>query len=250
MACLRAALLCTVSLRCAVTLSLPPRSLLCAAARQCAAAGVAAVTLAQASPARALSEADDALWPVLSAAATLDALSVDDPSCAREALLAPPFTDASLPKVGGNVPRYVAPFTDFTPLFSDRLFANNYVRPLPTVGNVLRRQINAFEAGLRFEGPKAGDRDAFEEMAAQRATMTAAASLDYLDLLRNDWLDAVQSLELELDPGDGTGAGALDPPAARAALATARKAARAYLAAAAPNAAPSPVAALCAAAPP
>ena len=68
-----------------------------------------------------------------------------------------------------------------------------------------------------------------------------------MDLLRNEWLDAVQSLESELDP---TEAADYDPPAARAALAEARKRGRAWLDAAMPGGLPAargaPVA-LCAA---
>ena len=41
-----------------------------------------------------------------------------------------------------------------------------------------------------------------------RAKQNAALSLDYLDLLRNDWLDAVQDLESELDDGDARAAAA------------------------------------------
>ena len=47
---------------------------------------------------------------VLQAAATLDALSLSDRACAQKVLSGAPFTDASLPKKGGNVPPSEVPF--------------------------------------------------------------------------------------------------------------------------------------------
>ena len=178
---------------------------------------------------------DAARADVATAVQILDALSLTDRGCARDVLRGLPFTDAALPKVGGNVPR------------SARLFKGNYERPLPTVGNALRRSINAVEADMTFEvtAPARGGRQttavAGEDLYVERARSNAIASLDYLDLLRNDVLDAVQLLESELD--DGGEAGAFDEPAAAAALKSSRTAAKAWLSAArqpapAPGAAP------------
>ena len=192
--------------------------------------GCAVASLAASLPAAAVPAPDPAAArvDVLSAAATLESLSLSNRGCARSVLRGAPFTDESLPKVGGNVPKSAA------------LFRGNYERPLPTVGNALRRSINAVEASMTFEvrAPARGGRETaavaggVDALYAERASQNAVATLDYLDLLRNDWLDAVQLLEAELDDG-GDGA-AYDATAARNALASSKQAARAWIAAARP----------------
>ena len=172
---------------------------------------------------------------VLQAAATLDALSLADRACAQKVLSTAPFTDASLPTKGGNVPRSEVPFIPGL-YYPKSLFAANYERPLPTIGNALRKNMDAAGRELQFAKPKATmDDDVF----VKRAKTEAALSMDYLDLLRNEWLDAVQQLESDLDDVG------YDSKTATADLDAARRGGRKWLEAARAPAAPS-VGALCA----
>ena len=172
---------------------------------------------------------------VLRAAATLDALSLSDRACAQKALSSAPFTDASLPTKGGNVPPSEVPFIPGL-YYPKSLFAANYERPLPTIGNALRKNMDAAGRELQFAKPKATmDEDVF----VKRAKTEAALSMDYLDLLRNEWLDAVQQLESDLD------AEGFDAKAASNDLDAARRGAKKWLDAARAPAAPS-LGALCA----
>ena len=172
---------------------------------------------------------------VLHAAATLDALSLSDRACAQKVLSGAPFTDASLPTKGGNVPPSEVPFIPGL-YYPKSLFAANYERPLPTIGNALRRNMDAAGRELQFAKPKATmDDDVF----VKRAKTEAALSMDYLDLLRNEWLDAVQQLESDLD------AEGFDAKGASGDLDAARRGGRKWLEAARAPAAPS-VGALCA----
>ena len=165
---------------------------------------------------------------VLQAAATLDALSLSDRACAQKALSTAPFTDASLPTKGGNVPRSEVPFIPGL-YYPKSLFAANYERPLPTIGNALRKNMDAAGRELQFAKPKATmDDDVF----VKRAKTEAALSMDYLDLLRNEWLDAVQQLESDLD------AEGFDAKAASNDLDAARRGAKKWLEAARAPAAP------------
>ena len=172
---------------------------------------------------------------VLTAAATLDALSLSDRACAQKVLSTAPFTDASLPTKGGNVPPSEVPFIPGL-YYPKSLFAANYERPLPTIGNALRKNMDAAGRELQFAKPKATmDDDVF----VKRAKTEAALSMDYLDLLRNEWLDAVQQLESDLD------AEGFDAKTAAGDLDAARRGARKWLEAArAPT--PPTVGALCA----
>jgi len=191
-------------------------------------AAAAALSLPNAACAKPL---DD----VLQAAATLDALSLSDRACAQKALSSAPFTDASLPTKGGNVPPSEVPFIPGL-YYPKSLFAANYERPLPTIGNALRRNMDAAGRELQFAKPKATmDEDVF----VKRAKTEAALSMDYLDLLRNEWLDAVQQLESDLD------AEGFDAKAASNDLDAARRGAKKWLDAARAPAAPS-LGALCA----
>ena len=159
---------------------------------------------------------------VLTAAATLDALSLADRACAQKVLSTAPFTDASLPTKGGNVPRSEVPFIPGL-YYPKSLFAANYERPLPTIGNALRRNMDAAGRELQFAKPKATmDDDVF----VKRAKTEAALSMDFLDLLRNEWLDAVQQLESDLD------AEGFDARTAAGDLDAARRGARKWLEAA------------------
>ena len=172
---------------------------------------------------------------VLSAAATLDALSLADRACAQKVLSTAPFTDASLPTKGGNVPRSEVPFIPGL-YYPKSLFAANYERPLPTIGNALRKNMDAAGRELQFAKPKATmDEDVF----VKRAKTEAALSMDYLDLLRNEWLDAVQQLESDLD------AEGFDAKVASGDLDAARRGAKKWLEAARAPTAPA-VGALCA----
>jgi len=154
--------------------------------------GAVAATAALSQPSAAFSAPLD---DVLQAAATLDALSLSDRACAQKVLSGAPFTDVSLPKKGGNVPPSEVPFIPGL-YYPKSLFAANYERPLPTIGNALRRNMDAAGRELQFAKPKATmDDDVF----VKRAKTEAALSMDYLDLLRNEWLDAVQQLESDLD---------------------------------------------------
>ena len=172
---------------------------------------------------------------VLTAAATLDALSLSDRACAQTVLSGAPFTDASLPTKGGNVPPSEVPFIPGL-YYPKSLFAANYERPLPTIGNALRKNMDAAGRELQFAKPKATmDDDVF----VKRAKTEAALSMDYLDLLRNEWLDAVQQLESDLDDVG------YDSKSAAADLDAARRGAKKWLEAARAPAAPS-VGALCA----
>ena len=172
---------------------------------------------------------------VLTAAATLDALSLSDRACAQTVLSTAPFTDASLPTKGGNVPPSEVPFIPGL-YYPKSLFAANYERPLPTIGNALRKNMDAAGRELQFAKPKATmDDDVF----VKRAKTEAALSMDYLDLLRNEWLDAVQQLESDLDDVG------YDSKTAAADLDVARRGAKKWLEAARAPAAPS-VGALCA----
>ena len=174
------------------------------------------------------------LEDVLSAAATLDALSLADRACAQKVLSTAPFTDASLPTKGGNVPRSEVPFIPGL-YYPKSLFAANYERPLPTIGNALRKNMDAAGRELQFAKPKATmDDDVF----VKRAKTEAALSMDYLDLLRNEWLDAVQQLESDLD------AEGFDAKVASGDLDAARRGGRKWLEAARAPAAPA-VGALC-----
>ena len=105
-----------------------------------------------------------ALDDVLTAAATLDALSLADRACAQKVLSTAPFTDASLPTKGGNVPRSEVPFIPGL-YYPKSLFAANYERPLPTIGNALRKNMDAAGRELQFAKPK-----------ARRWTMTCSSS--------------------------------------------------------------------------
>ena len=174
---------------------------------------------------------------VLQAAATLDALSLSDRACAQKALSTAPFTDASLPTKGGNVPPSEVPFIPGL-YYPKSLFAANYERPLPTIGNALRKNMDAAGRELQFAKPKATMDD--DDVFVKRAKTEAALSMDYLDLLRNGWLDAVQQLESDLDD-EG-----YDSKTAAADLDAARRGAKKWLEAArAPAAAPA-VGTLCA----
>ena len=173
---------------------------------------------------------------VLTAAATLDALSLSDRACAQKALSSAPFTDASLPTKGGNVPRSEVPFIPGL-YYPKSLFAANYERPLPTIGNALRKNMDAAGRELQFAKPKATTMD--DDVFVKRAKTEAALSMDYLDLLRNEWLDAVQQLESDLD------AEGFDAKAASNDLDAARRGAKKWLDAARAPAAPS-LGALCA----
>ena len=194
--------------------------------------GAVAATAALSQPSAAFSAPLD---DVLQAAATLDALSLSDRACAQKALSSAPFTDVSLPKKGGNVPPSEVPFIPGL-YYPKSLFAANYERPLPTIGNALRRNMDAAGRELQFAKPKATmDDDVF----VKRAKTEAALSMDYLDLLRNEWLDAVQQLESDLD------AEGFDAKTAAGDLDAARRGARKWLEAArAPT--PPTVGALCA----
>ena len=131
-------------------------------------------------------------------------------SLASGVLLGVSFTDATLPRVGGNVPKSAA------------LFRGNYVRPLPLVGNALRASVDAYEKTRRYS--RVGkDEAAFYE----RAQSNIVADLDMLDLLRNSWLDALQDLEQELDDALQDPLTA-DPDAQRAGLDAARVAGHKY----------------------
>ena len=174
---------------------------------------------------------------VLRAAATLDALSLSDRACAQKALSSAPFTDASLPTKGGNVPPSEVPFIPGL-YYPKSLFAANYERPLPTIGNALRRNMDAAGRELQFAKPKATMDDG-DDVFVKRAKTEAALSMDYLDLLRNEWLDAVQQLESDLD------AEGFDAKAASNDLDAARRGAKKWLDAARAPAAPS-LGALCA----
>ena len=176
------------------------------------------------------------LEDVLSAAATLDALSLADRACAQKVLSTAPFTDASLPTKGGNVPRSEVPFIPGL-YYPKSLFAANYERPLPTIGNALRKNMDAAGRELQFAKPKATTMD--EDVFVKRAKTEAALSMDYLDLLRNEWLDAVQQLESDLD------AEGFDAKAASNDLDAARRGAKKWLETARAPAAPS-LGALCA----
>ena len=173
---------------------------------------------------------------VLTAAATLDALSLSDRACAQKALSTAPFTDASLPTKGGNVPRSEVPFIPGL-YYPKSLFASNYERPLPTIGNALRKNMDEAGRELQFAKPKATMDD--DDVFVKRAKTEAALSMDYLDLLRNEWLDAVQQLESDLD------AEGFDAKAASNDLDAARRGAKKWLEAARAPAAPS-LGALCA----
>ena len=200
------------------------------AARRALGAIVATAALVQPSAAFS-SPLDD----VLTAAATLDALSLSDRACAQKALSSAPFTDASLPTKGGNVPPSEVPFIPGL-YYPKSLFAANYERPLPTIGNALRKNMDAAGRELQFAKPKATmDDDVF----VKRAKTEAALSMDYLDLLRNEWLDAVQQLESDLD------AEGFDAKVASGDLDVARRGAKKWLEAARAPAAPA-VGALCA----
>ena len=193
-----------------------------------AVAATAALALPHTASAKAL---DD----VLAAAATLDALTLSDRACAQNVLSTAPFTDASLPTKGGNVPPSEVPFIPGL-YYPKSLFAANYERPLPTIGNALRKNMDAAGRELQFAKPKATmDDDVF----VKRAKTEAALSMDYLDLLRNGWLDAVQQLESDLDD-EG-----YDSKTAAADLDAARRGAKKWLEAARAPAAPA-VGALCA----
>ena len=194
-----------------------------------AVAATAALALPHTASAKAL---DD----VLAAAATLDALTLSDRACAQKALSSAPFTDASLPTKGGNVPRSEVPFIPGL-YYPKSLFAANYERPLPTIGNALRKNMDAAGRELQFAKPKATTMD--EDVFVKRAKTEAALSMDYLDLLRNEWLDAVQQLESDLD------AEGFDAKAASNDLDAARRGAKKWLEAARAPTAPS-VGALCA----
>ena len=129
----------------------------------------------------------------MQAAATLDALSLSDRACAQKVLSGAPFTDASLPTKGGNVPPSEVPFIPGL-YYPKSLFAANYERPLPAIGNALRKNMDAAGRELQFAKPKATmDDDVF----VKRAKTEAALSMDYLDLL-NKVVDAVQQLESDL----------------------------------------------------
>jgi hypothetical protein len=194
--------------------------------------GAVAATAALSQPSAAVSSPLD---DVLQAAATLDALSLSDRACAQKVLSSAPFTDASLPTKGGNVPPSEVPFIPGL-YYPKSLFAANYERPLPTIGNALRRNMDAAGRELQFAKPKATmDDDVF----VKRAKTEAALSMDYLDLLRNGWLDAVQQLESDLDD-EG-----YDSKTAAADLDAARRGAKKWLEAARAPAAPA-VGALCA----
>ena len=194
--------------------------------------GAVAATAALSQPSAAFSAPLD---DVLQAAATLDALSLSDRACAQKVLSGAPFTDVSLPKKGGNVPPSEVPFIPGL-YYPKSLFAANYERPLPTIGNALRRNMDAAGRELQFAKPKATmDDDVF----VKRAKTEAALSMDYLDLLRNEWLDAVQQLESDLD------AEGFDAKAASNDLDAARRGAKKWLEAARAPTAPS-VGALCA----
>ena len=112
-----------------------------------AVAATAALALPHTASAKAL---DD----VLAAAATLDALTLSDRACAQKALSSAPFTDASLPTKGGNVPPSEVPFIPGL-YYPKSLFAANYERPLPTIGNALRKNMDAAGRELQFAKPKA-----------------------------------------------------------------------------------------------
>ena len=194
--------------------------------------GAVAATAALSQPSAAFSAPLD---DVLQAAATLDALSLSDRACAQKVLSGAPFTDVSLPKKGGNVPPSEVPFIPGL-YYPKSLFAANYERPLPTIGNALRRNMDAAGRELQFAKPKATmDDDVF----VKRAKTEAALSMDYLDLLRNGWLDAVQQLESDLD------AGGFDAKTAAGDLDAARRGARKWLEAARAPTLPT-VGALCA----
>lgn len=115
-------------------------------------------------------------------------LLLDESPCLRRILHERPFTDDSLPRVGGNVPR------------SSRLFKSNYERPLPVVGNALRAAINDYEQARRYD--VTGLTKADTTLYYERVASSAALDLDYLDLLRNTWLQAVQDLEAADDDDD------------------------------------------------
>ncbi|KAJ1458774.1 hypothetical protein M885DRAFT_512583 [Pelagophyceae sp. CCMP2097] len=151
---------------------------------------------------------------IVLAASMLDALEPGDVGCVGKALRTLPFTDAQLPAVGGNVPK------------SQQMFARGaYERPLPTVGNALRKAIDAYERSRPYALSEAvGDAVFFD-----RERQNVALDLDYLDLLRNSWLDAVQALESDASDDDPPpNAAELKPrvAAARAAGAEYLKAAR------------------------
>lgn len=141
--------------------------------------------------------------PIVEAAGLL----LDDQPCLRRMLRERPFTDDSLPRVGGNVPR------------SSRLFRSNYERPLPVIGNALRAAIDDYEKGRRYD--VTGLTKADTTLYYERVASTAALDLDYLDLLRNTWLQAIQDLEAADDDDDW-----------QVALAAARRAATDYIRAA------------------
>ena len=222
-------LTCATALEPAVRLASLRRASLGGARR---ALGAAAATAALVQPSAASAKPLD---DVLQAAATLDALSLSDRACAQKALSSAPFTDASLPTKGGNVPPSEVPFIPGL-YYPKSLFAANYERPLPTIGNALRKNMDAAGRELQFAKPKATmDDDVF----VKRAKTEAALSMDYLDLLRNEWLDAVQQLESDLDDVG------YDSKTAAADLDVARRGAKKWLEAARAPAAPS-VGALCA----
>ena len=224
-----ALLTCATALEPAVRLASLRRASLGGARR---ALGAAAATAALVQPSAASAKPLD---DVLQAAATLDALSLSDRACAQKVLSGAPFTDVSLPKKGGNVPPSEVPFIPGL-YYPKSLFAANYERPLPTIGNALRKNMDAAGRELQFAKPKATMED---DVFVKRAKTEAALSMDYLDLLRNEWLDAVQQLESDLD------AEGFDAKTAAGDLDAARRGARKWLEAArAPT--PPTVGALCA----
>ena len=109
---------------------------------------------------------------MLSAASALDGLSLADGKCAVEVLRREPFTDYSLPTRGGNVPKSPVPFIPgaYYPRF---VFAADYERPLPPIGNALRRSINAAEAEMKFAA-NAGVEDSFQRGFLDERPGTAA----------------------------------------------------------------------------
>lgn len=110
--------------------------------------------------------------PIVEAASLFD--GTVNPDCLREYLASRPITDPTLRT------RTKEPFFKTS-------------RAIPTVGNALRESIDEYEKTRRYDA--AGLEQAKTTLYYERAKATAIANLDYLDLLRNVWLDALQELD-------------------------------------------------------
>ena len=120
--------------------------------------------------------------PIVDAVRALDSATTVE--CAGKLVRERPFTDAALPKMGGNV--------------ASPLFKSNYLREIPTIGNALRQSIDDYERSRQYSF----NVKTSEKLYYDRAMANVVADLDMLDLLRNKWLDALQDLDNSDDPRD------------------------------------------------